>query len=146
MEDWRYSSTHFTLSTRWMQVSASFTLRHYYSEGTIPQYPSDIQASMWAPEMFSKLPRADYLTKAYIKMFISEENYNTAVGNKLSSHSQTSTRLIFWRGGEGRDGWLNKHVVLFRKVKAPSGYIKCGKYLDWTGNYQLFKKGSAHRN
>ena len=69
---------------------------------------------------------------------------------------------------------MNKYVVMFRKVKEPSDYInplndelnptchllallgahhifhvsglrvKCEKCLDWTGNYQLFKKGSAH--
>jgi len=63
-----------------------------------------IQASMWVPEMFSKLSRADYFTKAYIKIFISQENYNTADGNNFSSHSLISARLILrWRG-EGRGG------------------------------------------
>ena len=54
---------------------------------------------------------------------------------------------LFFRWGreEKGGGRLNKYVVMFRKVKEPSGYIKCGKCLDWTGNYQLFKKGSAHR-
>jgi hypothetical protein len=34
---------------------------------------------------------------------------------------------------------------MFREVKELSGYRKCGKCRDWTGNYQLLKKGSAHR-
>jgi len=55
-----------------------------------------------APEMFGILSRADYVTKAYINIFISEENYNTAGGNIFLLFPRCQHGLFF--GGEGRGG------------------------------------------
>lgn len=148
MENWRYRSTHFTLGTRWMQMSGQLHAPTLLFQAKYPTIPIRHTGAYVGPQKCSAYFREQIMLPRRTSIF-SYLKKITTLPVETFFFSFPDVNMAYFsvgRGGEGGGGWLNKSVVLFRKVKETSGYIKWGKCLDWTGNYQLFKKGSAHRS